>query len=408
MHVANREKRDNQVILRVGIYSVLVNGGLVAIKLTLSYLTGSLSLRADAVHSFIDIISSGTVILGLIISGRRSAGFPYGLYKVENVAAIIISFLLFGTAFEIIHQAIFAPSEIQGFSGWVLAVAAVLVLVPFLFGRYEAAVGREFNSPSLVADGKNFRADVFSSAIVFFGLLGQYLQLPLDRVAAILVAVFIVWAGWGILADGMRVLLDASIPHETLDLIRTTIEGDPAVVEVKKVMGRNSGRYVFVEAEMTLRTPSLERAHQISERIERKIAEKVPNVDHTVLHYEPRHETRIRYGVPLADQGGTISSHFGEAPYFAIVDIDIPGRKIERTEIIANPHLQVVKGKGLKVASFLVTLKPDIIATREELAGKGPGYVFSDAGAETVQTDAKDLGTFIQGCIENLQESGGS
>ena len=399
--MVNGETKDTRIILNVAIFSLLVNAGLVVIKLTLSFFTGSLAIRADAVHSFIDIIGSGAVVLGLIISGRKSSSFPYGMYKVENFVAIIISLLLFATGYEIVHQAIFAVSEIHEFGGWVLVLLAALVPVPFLFGRYEAGVGRRFNSPSLVADGKHFAADVLSSAIVFFGLLGQYLQVPLDRVAAMLVAVFIVKAGWGILVNGMRVLLDASIDHETLDIIRATIDGDPAVVEVKKIMGRNSGRYVFVEAEITLRTPSLERAHQISQRIEREIAKKVPNVDHTVLHYEPRHAARIRYGIPLADTEGSISGHFGEAPYFAIVDIDIPGRKVERTEVIANPHQQVVKGKGLSVAKYLVTFKPDIITTREDLAGKGPGYVFADAGIETAQTDAKDLGSFLRRCIED-------
>jgi cation diffusion facilitator family transporter len=400
MGMENQETKDTGIILRVAIFSLLVNSGLVAIKLAVSFFTGSLSIRADAVHSFIDIIGSGAVILGLVISGRKSKSFPYGLYKVENVVAIIISLLLFATAYEIVHEAIFAPSEIHEFSGGVLILVAALVPVPLLFGRYEAGMGRRFNSPSLIADGKHFRADVLSTVIVFFALLGQYLQVPLDRIAAMLVAVFIVKAGWDILVSGMRVLLDASIDHETLDRIRATIDGDPAVVEVKKIMGRNSGRYVFVEAEITLRTASLERAHHISQRIEREIAKKVPNVDHAVLHYEPRHAARIRYGIPLADTEGSISGHFGEAPYFAIVDIDIPARKVERTEVIANPHQQVVKGKGLSVAKYLITFKPDIIATREDLAGKGPGYVFADAGVETVRTDAKDLRSFIRSCVE--------
>jgi len=84
------------------------------------------------------------------------------------------------------------------------------------------------------------------------------------------------------------------------------------------------------------------------------------------------------------------------------VDIDILKRNVERTEVIANPHQHVTKGKGLTVANFLVTFKPDIVATREDLAGKGPGYVFADGGIETEQTDAHDLGTFIQRCIGKL------
>ncbi len=394
------ETNDTRILVRVALYSLLVNAGLVAIKLALSFSTGSLSLAADAVHSFIDIIGSGALILGLVISQRKSGSFPYGMYKVENIVAVIIALLLFGTAYEIVYQALFSASEIHEFSGWVLVLVAALILVPFLFGRYEVRMGTQFNSPGLIADGKNFTADVLASTVVFFGLLGQYMQFPVDRIAAMIVAILIVKAGWGILVNGMRVLLDASIDTQTLDTIRSTILQDPAVVDVRKIMGRNSGRYMFVEADITLRTSGLERAHQISQRVEREIKRAVPNVDHTVLHYEPPDTTKVRYLVALADHGGSISSHFGDAPYFAIADIDLLRRQVERTEVIANPHQQVVKGKGITVANFLVTFKPDIVVTREDLAGKGPGYVFAEAGIETIRTDADDLGSFIQRSLE--------
>jgi len=393
---------ETRILVRVALYSLLVNACLVLIKITLSYSTGSLSLAADAVHSFIDIIGSGALILGLIISQRKSSSFPYGMYKVENFVAVIIAFLLFGTAFEIVYHALFSASEIHEFNGWVLVLVAALILVPFLFGRYEVRMGTQFNSPSLIADGKNFTSDVLASTVVFFGLLGQYLQFPVDRIAAIIIAILIVKAGWGILLNGMRVLLDASIDIQTLDTIRSTILQDPAVVDVRKIMGRNSGRYVFVEAEISLRATGLERAHQISQRVEREIKRAVPNVDHTILHYEPPDTTKVRYLVALADHGGTVSDHFGEAPYFAIVDFDVLHRQVKRTEVIANPHQQVVKGKGITVANFLVTFKPDIVVTREDLAGKGPGYVFAEAGIETIRTDAGNLGSFIQRTLEKL------
>ncbi len=400
--MATDGKKDTGVLLRVALLSLLVNGGLVGVKLLLSSSTGSLSLRADAVHSFIDVIGSVALIIGLYISTRKSSRFPYGLYKVENLVAVVISFLLFGTAFEIAHQAIFEPSEIQAISGWVVAVTAVLILVPFLFGRYEVRMGTRYNSPSLVADGKNFTADVLASTVVFLGVLGQYLQLPVDRVAAVIVALFIVAAGWEILVSGMRVLLDASIDPATLQAIRSIVLRDPAVVEVKSLMGRNSGRYVFVEADITLRTSNLEQAHRISQRIEREISGSVPNVDHSVIHYEPSHATRVRYAVPLADYEGTVSAHFGEAPFFSLVDIDIPGKRVERTEVVANPHQGMAKGKGLAVARSLLEFKPDVVATQENISGKGPGYVFAESGVETVQTDAADVASFIRERLDQL------
>lgn len=400
--MATSETDDSRILIRVALYSLLVNSGLVIIKLLLSYSTGSLSLAADAVHSFIDILGSGALILGLILSKRKSSSFPYGMYKVENLVAVIISLLLFGTAYGIVYQALFSASEIHEFSAWILVLVAILILVPFLFGRYEIRMGTQFNSPGLIADGKNFTADVLASAVVFFGLLGQYLQFPVDRIAAIIVAIFIVRAGWGILVSGMRVLLDASIDNPTLDRIRRTILNDPAVAEVESIIGRNSGRYVFVETDIRLRVSDLERAHHISQRIERAVAQAVPSVDRIIIHYEPKRQgTKTRYALPLADHEGAISRQFGEAPFFAIVDINQVSRTAERTEGVANPHQDAIKGKGIMVANFLSTFKPDIVVTRENLSGKGPGYVFTDGGIETVQTDAEDLKTFIQRLIKN-------
>ena len=84
--------------------------------------------------------------------------------------------------------------------------------------------------------------DVLSSSIVFFALLGQFFGIPLDRVAAVVVAVFIVRSGWGILKDSMRTLLDASVDYDTLNEIRTIIQSDPMVSSIKSITGRNSGR----------------------------------------------------------------------------------------------------------------------------------------------------------------------
>lgn len=60
-------------------------------------------------------------------------------------------------------------------------------------------------------------------------------------------------------------------------------------------------------------------------------------------------------------------------------------------EIIANPHAATEKGRGIKVAQFLLEYKADIIAAKEDLAGKGPGYALADAGAEIVKTSASTL-----------------
>ena len=150
----NEEKTPvKSPMVRIGIYSLTVNLILVAAKLSLSFVTGSLALRADAIDAFVDFITSIALILGLVISGRKSKNFPYGSYKVENLVSALISLLLFFTAYEIVAEAISTRTEAGSFGYWVLILIAIFILIPFFFGRYELRMGREYNLPSLIADG---------------------------------------------------------------------------------------------------------------------------------------------------------------------------------------------------------------------------------------------------------------
>jgi len=391
-------------ILKVAVLSLLVNISLVVIKLTLSFLSGSLALRADAVHSAVDVFGSSALILGLVISGRKSKNFPYGLYKVENVVSVVISLLLFLTAYEIVREVISGGSSAVPYSGWVLVAVAVLIPVPLLFGTYEMKMGRKFNSPSIAADGNQFRADVLTESVVFFAVAGQHFGFPLDRIAAGIIALFIIKAGWEILLSGMRVLLDASIDPLTLDEIRKVILAEPAVSSLEEVTGRNSGRYLFVEAKVNFRVLDLERASLASQRIESKIRDAVPNVDRVLIHYEPRSKTHLRYAVALADHAGKISSHFGESPYFAFVDLSLLKRDVQRQETLSNPYKDMEKGKGLKVARFLLARKSDIVVAKESLEKKGPGYALAEAGVETIQTEAETLQDLIEKVMADLKD----
>lgn len=378
-------------IRRVGIYSVIVNLFLVGAKMTLAEISGSLTLRADAIHSVVDILASLAVLAGLIISGRKTKTFPYGLYKLENLVALAISLLLFLTGYEIVREAIFTEPKDIFLTPWVLGVVGLLSLVPLFYGLYEARVGRKSNSPSLIAEARAFQTDVLSSMIVFLVLVGQSLGLPLDRVGAGIVVIFILKAGWSLFMDSVRVLLDASLDKKLLEEIRLVLDSEPAVAWVKSVTGRNSGRYRFVEVEVTLRIGDLEKAHIVSKNIENRIKATVPKVDSVLVHYEPVARTEVRYSVPLQENREAVSEHFGEAPFFALILIKSDGKQLLGQEVFRNPHATIDKGKGIKAAELLLAHKTDVVLARESLVGKGPGYVFSNAGVESRQTEANTL-----------------
>jgi len=375
----------------MGIYSLAVNLFLAGLKAALALLSGSLALAADAVHSAVDVVGSLVVLGGLIIARRKSKAFPYGLYKVENVAAIVVAFLIFLAGYEIAREAWQGTARVVMASPAILAGAALAVLLPLAFSRYEARLARTTNSPSLTADSRHFQTDVLSSAVVLIALAGSRLGWPLDRIGAAVVVIFIARAGWELLADGMRVLLDASLDVETLTRVRGLMEDEPAVAAVKSLTGRNAGRYRFLEAEVTLRTHDLDKAHAVSQRLEEGIRREIAHVDRVLIHYEPTAKKRVRYALPLADLNGTISQHFGEAPYFALITIRLSDGEVERQEVVANPHTKLPKAKGIQVAEWLVGQKVDVVLVKESLHNKGPEYVFANAGVEMQDVVADTL-----------------
>jgi cation diffusion facilitator family transporter len=331
------------------------------------------------------------VLIGLKLATRKSKAFPYGLYKIENVTSVVLAVMTFVTAYEIARQALFAQTRLTTVDAWMLAGVVVAAAIPLVFGHFELRAGQAANSPALIADAKEYRAHVYTTGMVFAALLAQRFNLPLDRFAALVIVLAIGKTGWELLVGGMRVLLDASLDADTLLKIRRIIVAEPTVAEVKWVTGRNAGRFRFMEAEVVLRVHELEKAEAATRRIEAQVRETVPHVDRVLIHAEPMQRTHWRYAIPLMDARGTLSEHFGEAPYFALVRVRSADGTIEEQQILVNPYLQEERAKGIRVAEWLVAQKVDVVLAKASLHGKGPVYVFRDAGIELRQTDGSTV-----------------
>ena len=378
------EKGEKVALLAIG-----VNLLLFAIKYFFAGLSGSIALKADAFHSLSDVVASATVLGGLFIAKRKTRSFPYGLYKVENLAAVGVALAILYAGYEIGVEAIHGgAAELRN-----VPVTAASVLcamgVALAYSTYAVRVGQEINSPSLVADAKHIGVDMFAGAAVLAGLAGSLAGLPLDRIAAFIVVAMVVWAGLKILGDGIRVLLDASLDYPTLRLAEQLILAEPRVTAIEHLTGRNSGRYKFIEANILLKAHELDKAAFIANRIAANISEKIKNVDRVLIHYEPIRKEALVYALPLQDaREERISEHFGEAPCFALITVDIRDRKPVAREVLINPFTQVKHGKGIRVAEFLIQHGVDAVITKESFSGKGPFYVFSNAAVDTFQTRA--------------------
>ena len=375
---------------KIGIYSIAVNLLLVGIKILLSILSGSLALVADAIHSSTDVISSATVLAGIKISKRTSRTFPFGLYKVENFVSLLSSIFIFAAGYEIVHTVFFKTQNLN-IENLPYAMGGVILTIgiTFAFSRYELREGKAIGSPSLIADAQHIRTDMLSSGCILAGLIGSTFGLNLDKVAALLVVFFVAKAGLSILIDATRVLLDASIDFKTMDQVKTIIMKNPKVISINTLWGRNSGPFKFIEADIVVKAGSLEKAHFVSSKIEKEIKQNISHVDH--IHYEPQKKETTTCAVPVIEDKTAMAEHFGSAPYFYVATKREKDGVLVSEAYLQNPVSEDEKGKGIKVSEWLLDKGVDVVYSSRGFEGKGPGYVFSDAGVDIIVTEYKTL-----------------
>ncbi len=208
--------------------SIVAISSLIVMKVVASIITGSVGIRADAVHSIIDL--SGAVIGFIAI---RYAHKPpdkehtYGHSKAENIAGVVIASIIFLAACTIIYEAVKrliagATVELVNVGIFVTVFAIVINVV---VSWYVLRVAKSTDSVALEATARDMLADVFSSCAVLIGLiLVSITRLTiLDPIVALLVALLIIRAAYITMKKSFSSLIDTSLPIEEQDIINRCI-----------------------------------------------------------------------------------------------------------------------------------------------------------------------------------------
>lgn len=400
--------RQLRTTLKVAACSMGFNLLLMAGKYGLSVISGSAALRADAVHSLADVIGSGSVMAGLYFSHSRSKHFPYGLYKIENLVSLGLGLGIMFAGYELgreaaVQAAVRTGGEKLTNVPTALAGVIIFIIAMFLFSRWERSMAEKTNSPALEADSGDFYTDALASAAIVASLVASLVGLRIDWLATMVIVVFVVYTGFQITLDAVRVLLDASVDREVLNSIEEVIREQREVAEIKDLRGRNSGSFRFIQAVIVLDLTGLEAAHEVSHRIEGQVREAAQNVDNVIIHYEPLQQQEHRWAVPI--EGDEVCRHFGEAPVFLIADVRASDDRIIRQRRVKNPYTDIEHGKGIKVSEMLIDEDVDRVLVRESLRGKGPYYALQQARVRMLEIDETDIADALEAAGVDVEGS---
>lgn len=353
---------------RVAFAASLINLILAGMKGIVGVLCASPILVADAIHSIADLLAHAASGVGLWMAARgKSAKFPYGLYRAETLACLVVGILIVLAGIEILEEGIEKLFHLQAVEAFPLLpiVAGVLSCgVAFFVARMEAKVGKAIGSQSLVANSREAVLDIFTSLIVVAGIFLAYFQIPyVEGAIIILIALLLFKLGIENIWTSILILLDANLDPGLQAEIEKTVSRISGVKQVGNVKIRKSGPFKMVECVISTRpTLSLYKAHELADKVEALIATTYNHIESVFVHMEPAEAATHLAMVPVHAIDGldsVVHPSFARAPFFAFVRFDRSGREI--TQFLPNTFRDEKLHAGVMAVRVTVSHRIDLV-----------------------------------------------
>lgn len=275
--------------------SILSNTSLILLKLIAGFISGSISIISEAIHSMSDLLAS---ILALFSVSKSSLpadeDHQFGHGKYEDLSGLIEGILIIFASFVIVFEAakkILFNLEVEINTTLAIGVMLFSVIVNTIVSYYLFKVAKKTDSIALFADAEHLRTDVYSSLAVFLGLLAIKITNIhiLDPLIALIVAVLILSAGYNICKKSANNLVDGTLPGEENMLIKNILNKytQDKSIKFKNLKTRKAGMSRQVELTLLIQENiSIKEGHKFCDEIEHLIGEKLGNA-YFLIHLEP-------------------------------------------------------------------------------------------------------------------------
>ncbi|AVF02814.1 MULTISPECIES: cation diffusion facilitator family transporter [Devosia] len=285
-------------ILAIAASSILVGLIVLGLKFLAWWLTGSIALYSDALESIVNVVTAIGALIAVRLAQRPAdASLPYGYHKAEYFSAVLVGVMIIVAAILILREAImgFVAPEMPDAPMQGLAVSGVATAINLVWAFVLLRQGKAAKSPAIAADGKHLMTDVISTVGVLAGLALVFATgwAQLDAVLAALVALNILWSGWGVIRDSVGGLMDVAVPGDTQKTIREVIATSAdGAIEAHDIRTRQAGRMTFIDFHLVVPgAMSVDDAHGICDRIESQLRKAVRDAQITI-HVEPEDKAK--------------------------------------------------------------------------------------------------------------------
>jgi len=283
---------------RVALISVFAAVFITGFKLVIGVITGSLGILSESLHSGLDLVAAVITYFSVSISDKPAdREHNYGHGKIENFSAFIETILLLVTCIWIIYEA--AERLITGNTHievniWSYIVVISSIAIDVTRSRALYKVARKHNSQALEADALHFSTDIWSSAVVLFGLIcANFGFFFADSIAALIVALIVLSVSYRLGKKAVDVLLDKA-PKEIRSKVQNVLATYPEVKHFHSIKIRTAGADTFIKINIHVDPDSsLKDVHELCDKIEKELNALIPRSE-VYIHAEPQDISHLR------------------------------------------------------------------------------------------------------------------
>lgn len=210
------------------IIGIIANLLLFIVKLTIGFMTGSVSIMSDGFNNLSDVMTCFVTVLGYRIASKPAdREHPFGHGRVEYVVSFVIAVVIFTVSFELIKQGIqqiMEPNEIL-FRPILMLILVVSIGVKLWISYLNHTIGKKIDNLAMIATAQDARNDAWSTLITIVAMLLSQLKttFPFDGVATLVIACFILKSGYELIKEIIDRLIGKPADKELVKQIRETI-----------------------------------------------------------------------------------------------------------------------------------------------------------------------------------------
>lgn len=229
----------------VSTVGIILNLLLCAGKLAAGFLTGAVSMTADAVNNLSDAGSQIISFISFKLSAKPAdRDHPFGHARIEYVASMAISFLILLIGFELFKSSvtkIFHPEETV-FSVISAAILAVSILVKVWLYLFNRRIAKKIDSGVMRATAADSLSDAGATAAVLASsLILRFFSVDIDAYIGIAVAILIMIAGIKVLGEAKNLIIGEAPDEDVVRAIKAIIDQYPEALGIHDLMVHNYG-----------------------------------------------------------------------------------------------------------------------------------------------------------------------